>query len=170
MRAPAPATALVPKKAVDRRSVTGKTLTGEKAKKETETIRYLIHQRLKARVPAEALPGPLEAHLDEDAICAFVEGRLEEAESAPVITHLVACAPCRRTTAQLIRLESQFDPESDPTPVEDPGPVRSLLEHLASRITPPFEEDAVFAYQDPEHDQNAELVGEETPEKPKDGK
>ena len=100
---------------------------------------------------------------------AFVEGRLEEAESAPVITHLVACAPCRHTTAQLIRLESQFDPESDPTPVEDPGPVRSLLEHLAARVTPSFEEDVVFAYQDPEPDQNAELVGKETPEKPEDG-
>src|SRR5258708_30644789 len=143
-----------------------KALTSEKAKKETETIRYLIHQRLKTR--AESLPGPLEAHLDEDAICAFVEGRLEEAESAPVITHLVACAPCRHTTAQLIRLESQFDLESDPTPVEDPGPVRSLLEHLASRITPSFEEDAVFAYQDPELDQNAELVGEETSENRED--
>jgi len=141
-------------------------LTSEKAKKETETIRYLIHQRLKTR--AESLPGPLEAHLDEDAICAFVEGRLEDAESAPVITHLVACAPCRHTTAQLIRLESQFDPESDLTPVEDPGPVRSLLEHLAARITPSFEEDAVFAYQDPEHDQNAELVGEETSENRED--
>lgn len=143
-------------------------MTGEKAKKETETIRYLIHQRLKTRVPAESLPGPLDVHLDEDAICAFVEGRLEEAESAPVIAHLVACAACRHTTAQLIRLEAQFDPESDPTPVEDPGPVRSLLEHLAARITPSFEEDVVFAYQDPEHDQSGELVGKETLGKPED--
>ena len=142
-------------------------MTGERAKQETGTIRYLIHQRLKTRAPAKSLPEPLEAHLDEDTICAFVEGRLEKAESAPVIPHLVACAPCRHTTAQLIRLESQFNPESDPTPVESPGPVRSLLEHLASRITPSFEEDAVFAYQDPEPDQNAELV-EEIPEKPKD--
>ena len=139
-------------------------MTSEKAKKETETIRYLIHQRLKTR--AESLPGPLEAHLDEDAICAFVEGRLEEAESAPVITHLVACAPCRHTTAQLIRLESQFDPEGEPIPAEGPGPVRSLLEYLAARVTPSFEEDVVFAYQDPEHDQNGELVGKEAPEKP----
>jgi hypothetical protein len=142
-------------------------VTSEKEKKETETIRYLIHQRLRAR--AESLPGPSDTHLDEDAICAFVEGRLEEAESAPVITHLVACAPCRHTTAQLIRRESQFDPESDPTPVEGPGPVRSLLEHLAARITPSFEEDVVFAYQDPEHDRNAELVSDETPEKPEEG-
>jgi hypothetical protein len=143
-------------------------VTGERAKKETETIRYLIHQRLKTRVPVEPLPAPLD-HLDEDAICAFVEGRLEENESAPVIRHLVACAPCLHTTAQLIRLESQFDPENDPTPVEGAGPVRSLLEHLAARITPSFEEDAVFAYQEPEPDQKAESVVKETLEKPRDG-
>ena len=143
-------------------------MTSEKAKKETETIRYLIHQRLKTR--AESLPGPLEAHLDEDAICAFVEGRLEEAESAPVITHLVACPPCRHTTAQLIRLESQFDPEGEPIPAEDPGPVRSLLEYLAARATPSFEEDVVFAYQEPEHEGAAEPVTEAKREKPEDGK
>ena len=144
-------------------------MTAGKAKKETETIRYLIEQRLKTLMPAESLPEPLDAHLDEDAICAFVEGRLEEAESAPVITHLVACTPCRHTTAQLIRLESQFDPESESIPGENSGTVRSLLERLAARVTPSFEEDAVFAYQDPDPDQNAELVSEETPEKPQDG-
>ena len=143
------------------------TVTGEEAKKETETIRYLIHQRLKTRVPAESLPEPLEAHLDEDAICAFVEGRLEEAESAPVISHLVACAPCGHTTAQLIRLESQFN-ENESSPDERPGAVRSLLERLAARVTPSFEEDVVFAYQNPEPDQNADAVGEETPEKPEE--
>ena len=144
-------------------------MTGESAKKETETIRYLIEQRLKTRGPVESLSEPVDAHLDEDAICAFVEGRLEETESAPVITHLVVCAACRHTTAQLIRLESQFNPESAPPPVESTGPVRSLLEHLASRITPSFEEDVVFAYQDPEPDQKAKLAGEETPEKPEEG-
>ena len=143
-------------------------MTGENAKKETDTIRYLIEQRLKTRGPVESLSEPVDAHLDEDAICAFVEGRLEESESAPVITHLVVCAPCRHTTAQLIRLESQFNPESDPPPVESTGPVRSLLEHLAARITPSFEEDVVFAYQDPEPDQNGESVSEEIPEKPEE--
>jgi hypothetical protein len=142
-------------------------LTGEKAKKETEMIRYLIHQRLKTRVPADSLPEPSDAHLDEDTICAFVEGRLEEAESAPVISHLVACAPCRHTTAQLIRLESQFSPENEST--ADEGP-RSLFERLAARVTPSFEEDVVFAYQNPEPDQDADSVGEGTPEKPDDGR
>jgi len=145
-----------------------KTVSGEKGKKETEAIRYMIHQRLKART--ESLLEPLDAHLDEDAMCAFVEGRLEETESVPVISHLVACAPCRHTTAQLVRLESQFDQESESIPEESPGRVSSLFDHLASRLVPSFEEDAVFAYQNPEPDENADLVTEETPEKPGDGK
>ncbi len=143
-------------------------MTGEKAKKETETIRYLVDQRLKARVPAESLAEPLDVHLDEDAMCAFVEGRLEEAESLPVISHLVACAPCRYTTAQLIRLESQFDSGNESIADESPEPVRSLLERLAARASLSFEEDAVFAYQSPEPDDKP--VTEETPKKPEESK
>lgn len=142
-----------------------KTVTGEEGKKETETIRYLVDQRLKARVSAAALPDPLDAHLDEDSICAFVEGRLEESESAPVTSHLIACAACRHTTAQLIRLESQFDSEIESAESDAPSGVRALLDRLASHVTPSFEEDAVFAYQSPESeaDQNGEAATQETP-------
>jgi len=145
-----------------------KKLTAQEGGTETETIRYMIDQRLKARI-SEQSAAPLDAHVDEDAICAFVEGRLEEAESSPVISHLITCASCRHTTALLIRFESQFEPEQDPTPDEGPGRVRLLLERLAAGLTSSLEEDAVFAYQNPEPDQTAELVGEETPEKPENG-
>ena len=130
----------------------------------------MIHQRLKTRLPAESPPS--ETHLDEDAICAFVEGRLEEAESSPVVSHLIACSSCRHTTAQLIRLGSRFDPETEATALEEsPGRMRLLLERLASRLTPSLEEDAVFAYQDPlaEPDRGTEVVTESKPEKPADG-
>lgn len=140
-------------------------MTRPEAKKETEAIRHMIHQRLKARLPAES---PSSEHLDEDAICAFVEGRLEEAESSPVISHLIACTSCRHTTAQLIRLGSQFDPETESTALEqNPERVPSLLERLASRLAPSFEEDAVFAYQDPlaEPDRGTEVATESKPEK-----
>ncbi|MDX6531943.1 MAG: hypothetical protein QOH41_4233 [Blastocatellia bacterium] len=132
-------------------------------------IRDMIDQRLKARAAVE-LAAPADAHLDEDAISAFIEGRLVEAESAPLISHLIVCASCRHATALLLRVESQFKPEDDPTPDESPGRVGPLLERLAAGFTPPLEEDAVFAYQEPEPDQNAESVGEEPPEKPEDGK
>ena len=129
-------------------------------------IRRLIDRRLKTRLVAEAVVAHFDDHLDEDAISAFVEGRLEEAESSSLISHLVQCSSCRYTTAQLVRLESQFDPEIEASAEESPGRVRSFIESLAARITPSFEEDAVFAYQNPEPDQAAESVSEEAPEKP----
>jgi hypothetical protein len=131
-------------------------------------IRYMIDQRLKARASDESTV-PADAHLDEDAISAFVEGRLVEAESAPLVSHLIVCASCRHATAQLIRVESQFKPEDEPTPDESPGRVGLLLERLAAGFTPALEEDAVFAYQEPEPPQNGELVGEEPPGKSEDG-
>ena len=146
------------------------TVTRLEAKKETEAMRHMIHERLKARVATES--PSLETHLDEDAICAFVEGRLEEAEISPVISHLIACASCRQTTAQLVRLGSQFDPETESTALdESPGRVRLLFDRLASRLAPSFEEDAVFAYQDPlaEPDKGTEVVIESKPETVDDG-
>ena len=145
-----------------------KKVTEQERGTATETIRYMIDQRLKSRTPHEPA-APLDAHLDEDAICAFVEGRLDEAESSPVISHLITCASCRHTSALLIRAESQFEPADDPTLDEGPGRVRSLLERLAAGLTPSPEEDAVFAYQNPEPDQNADAVSEVKPKKPEDG-
>jgi anti-sigma factor RsiW len=106
----------------------------------------MIHQRLKTYTQVEAL----DAHPDEDTICAFVEGRLEETGSSQMVSHLVACGSCRHTTAQLTRLDSQINAENDaPLQDEGPGRLRSLLEGLASGVIPSSEEDVVFAYQNP---------------------
>jgi hypothetical protein len=146
-----------------------KTVTEHEGGNATDTIRQMIDQRLKARTADEA--AATGGHMDEDAICAFVEGRLEEAEAAPVISHLIRCASCRHTTALLIRFESQFEFEKDPTPIEGPGRVQLLLERLAAGFTPSLEEDAVFAYQNPEPDpdENSELT-EQNPGERTDGK
>lgn len=138
----------------------------QKEREETAAIRFMIHQRLKTRTVVEAVPDPLAVHLDADAICSFVEGRLEAAESAPMISHLVGCSFCRQTTAQLIRLESQFDSETDSTtPDESPGRLRLIFERLASGLTPSVEEDVVFAYQNPETDagQSSDVSSPATP-------
>ena len=125
-----------------------------KNNRETEGIRCMIHQHLQRR----AMVAPLVAadvHLDEDALSAFVEGRLTEAESAPVIQHLVGCGLCRRTTAQLVRLESEIGPAEVSAPDQahdEPGRVRSLLDDLSSRVLPQPEGDAVFAYHAPATD------------------
>jgi hypothetical protein len=121
----------------------------------------MIHHRLKTYAEVEAL----DAHPDEDTICAFVEGRLEEAGSSQMVSHLIACGSCRHTTAQLTRLDSQINAENDsPLREEGPGRVRLLLEGLASRLIPSSEEDVVFAYQNPS-ELNAEAL-EPAPDQP----
>jgi hypothetical protein len=132
---------------------------GSKPNTETDAIRRLIDRRLKTRLPAE-VAAHFDGHVDDDSISAFVEGRLDANESAPLISHLVQCAACRYTTAQLVRLESQVEQEHGPAADEGPGRMRSFIDNLAARITPSFEEDAVFAYQNPEPEQ-AEPVEEQ---------
>ena len=125
-----------------------------KNNRETEGIRLMIHQHLQ-RNAMVAPPVVTEVHLDEDALSAFVEGRLSETESAPVIQHLVGCGFCRRATAQLIRLESEVgrtDTVASETERDEPGRIRSLLDDLASRVLPQSEGDAVFAYHAPAED------------------
>ncbi len=106
----------------------------------------MIHHRLKTYTKVEAL----DAHPDDDTVSAFVEGRIEEAGSSQMVSHLITCGSCRHTTAQLARLDSQINAENDsPLKHEGLGRVRLLLEGLASRVMPSYEEDVVFAYQNP---------------------
>lgn len=110
----------------------------------------MIEERLKNRTLAGAAPVE-QAHPDDDTITAFVEARLAADESLPVVSHLISCGVCRRMTAQLVRLESELDENDSLTPVsETPGGIGSFLDRLASRLIPQVEEDAVFAYQNPE--------------------
>ena len=139
------------------------------SKNDAEAIRYLIHCRLKAAAEVETAMFDAQAHLDEDTIGAFVEGRLGESESGPIVSHLVACGSCRGATAQSVRLESQVSSETDSTTTEDsPNRLRQLLEDLASQVIPSSTEHTVFAYQNPtEADRKAEVTSETTPDEPK---
>jgi len=127
-----------------------------KTNRDLEAMRRMIHQHLQGRA-LNALPVPMEVHLDEDALNAFVEGRLGEAEAAPVVKHLVACGYCRHATSQLVRLESETGPAlqaltPDAAPRE-PGSIRRLLEDLAARVLPSSDqEETVFAYHAPAED------------------
>lgn len=116
----------------------------------------MIHQHLQ-RSALVAPPMLYDAHLDEDSLSAFVEGRLSETESAHVIPHLVACSFCRRITAQLVRLESEIGGVETSAPAtvveEGPGRIRGLLQDLAARVLPSSDDDeAVFAYHAPADD------------------
>jgi hypothetical protein len=123
-----------------------------KSDKESDRIRRMVHQHLQGRVSLAA--SPAGTHLDEDALSAFVEGRLSNLESAPLVRHLVGCGSCRNITAQLIRLDTELSGiESETAPLaEEPGRIRRLLADLASRVLPSSEDDVVFAYHAPADD------------------
>ena len=121
---------------------------GNNIKKAHETIRYMVRERLKARVVATAELSS-ENHLDDDTISAFFEGRLGEAESAPVIAHLVSCSLCRHMTAQLAQFDS--DVSSTTLPVvgeENPTSLRQWFEDFRAGFGGGSTEE-VFAYQNP---------------------
>jgi hypothetical protein len=124
-----------------------------KSNKEYVSLRRMLdgHLRRRASLSPSLAAG---AHLDEDALSAFVEGRLSEMESAPVTRHLVGCASCRHITAQLVRLDTELagDAMEVPAATEEPGRIRRLLADLASRVLPSTEGDAVFAYHAPADD------------------
>ena len=113
----------------------------------------MIHQHLQ-RSALVAPPMLADVHLDEDALSAFIEGRLSEAESAPVVSHLVACGFCRRITAQLVRLEAETSAAEVDTAAmpAEPGRIRRFLQTIAERVIPPTDEAAVFAYHAPADD------------------
>jgi hypothetical protein len=139
----------------------------------------MIHQHLQGSAMV-APPTAIAPHLDEDALNAFVEGRLNERESAPIIKHLVACSYCRHATSQLVRLDSEIGiaqtPIAPPSTAEEPGRIRRLLDDLASRVLPSSDEDTVFAYHAPAEDfqrrdeagANDASSGEEEDEPPKE--
>ncbi len=119
-------------------------------------IRDLINHRLKLVAATELRAESTEAHLDEDAIAAYIEGRLAETECTPVLAHLAACGLCRRLSAQFVRLENQIDSESidEPMSADELGRLESLLSRLGSIGT--SNEDVVFAYQNPSEDEEQE--------------
>ena len=126
-----------------------------KSNKESDRLRRMVHQHMSRRASLAPASVAVGAHLDEDALSVFVEGRLSENESAPLIRHLVACASCRHITAQLIRLDTELSASEAPAPApsaEEPGRIRRLLSDLAARVLPSSEEDVVFAYHAPADD------------------
>lgn len=123
-----------------------------KSNKESERLRSLVHGHLRQRASlAPTLTAG--AHLDEDMLTAFTEGRLSVTESTPIVKHLVTCSSCRHITAQLVRLDTQLAAEERPAPVpqEEPHRIRRLLADLAARVLPSTDSE-VFAYHAPADD------------------
>ncbi|PYS48315.1 MAG: hypothetical protein DMF68_13555 [Acidobacteria bacterium] len=125
-----------------------------KSNKESERFRRMVDDHLRRSHSSSAQTLPAGAHLDEDMLSAFVEGRLSEMESAPFVKHLVSCSTCLHITAQLIRLDTELagDVNEATAPQQkEHGRIRSLLSDLASRVLPSTETE-VFAYHAPADD------------------
>jgi hypothetical protein len=134
-------------------------VTGREPNKSTEAIREMIDHRLKSISESATIALPPESHLDEDTISAFVEGRLGAVESKPVLSHLTACGLCRRTSAQILRLD-EIAPDTISQPAEQAsGRIRDFLSHLPSLVSSTGE-DVVFAYQNPESEEEQEQAGD----------
>lgn len=140
-------------------------MTGREPNKSTEAIREMIAHRLKSISESATIELPAESHLDEDAISAFVEGRLSANESKPVLSHLIACSLCRHMSAQILRLD-EIAPDSVAEPAaETPSRIRDFLSQLPSLVSSPGE-DVVFAYQNPASEEEKEQTGD--PDAPSD--
>ena len=120
---------------------------GNPSKKEQEIIRNLVHERLISRNPT-AVQASSEQHLDDNTVAAFLEARLTEDESGPVVSHLIACSACRKLTAQLVCFDSDLDDSAfNVAEDESHGSLRQWFEDFKAGLSSSSEE--VFAYQNP---------------------
>lgn len=121
---------------------------------QNETAQRIIGLHLQRRALV-APPVTAGEHMDEDALSAFIEGRLSAREARPLLSHLVNCGSCRRITTQLVRLEEAIGdtaPVATPAAPREPSRIRRLLDELAARVLPASDDAAVFAYHAPAED------------------
>jgi hypothetical protein len=115
-------------------------------------IQGLLDRYLATR--ADRYTADTSAHLDQDSLAAFVEGNLSRREAGPVISHLVDCSFCRHITAELVRLDLEFEGETIERPIvsEEPSKISAVLNGLLSRIFGTAD-GAVFAHQESEEEE-----------------
>lgn len=105
-----------------------------------------------------------DSHLDEDSLNAFVEGKLTERESKPILKHLTGCSFCLNMTAELAQLEMAFADDAATTtvsiPATEPTKVSDVLKGLLSRIFG-TQDNAVFAHQENEEEKEVEKKEDE---------
>jgi hypothetical protein len=118
-------------------------------------ISRLLAERLQSTLSAEDRSSA--EHLDADTTAAFVEGRLDDKEARPIISHVINCASCLHLTAELIRFEAETDEVSDATLADETaGPLRRFFDRFADGAFPQFNEDTVFAYNENENGEKTE--------------
>lgn len=125
---------------------------------ETRCIQDMLDRYLASRSILKSSAAETSAHLDEDSLTAFAEGRLNRRESGPVVTHLVACGFCRHKTAELVRLDLELaDVAETAVPSESPEPSRisAVLSDILSKMFGTTD-GAVFAHEEKSDDGKAD--------------
>lgn len=124
----------------------------QNAKIQGVLARYL---ELRAAEPAK---NEFSGHLDEDTLNAFTEGRINQREATPVVSHLTDCSFCRHRTVELVRLEMYFAEQDEPVGIREtasePASVSSVLSGILSKIFGSSEA-AVFAHEEKPEDESA---------------
>ena len=121
-------------------------------------IQGLLESYLTAREIQRSAESISSEHLDEDSLSAFVEGRISERESTPVVSHLVDCSFCRHVTTELIRLDAALAENETiavPALTKEPSKVSEVLSGILERMFGTGEP-AVFAHSDEKKDEDAE--------------
>ena len=126
----------------------------EQINSEELRIQGLLDRYLRFR-STSANPG---AHLDEDSLSAFVEGRLTRRETSTILRHLVDCSFCLHVTTELAKLEMDFSEEAvtAAVPATEPTKISDVLNGLLSRIFGTQNDAAVFAHHEKEESDEAE--------------
>ena len=130
---------------------------------ENKAIHNLVNLHLRRSVSNEN-SFTAQEHLDDDMLTAFVEGKMSEKESVPVVRHLVDCGFCRKITAHLARLEEQSGEKemTIPVVVGEPGRVRRFLESITIRFFGDDEE-SVYAYHASPEGQDEAMLEDNAP-------
>lgn len=103
-----------------------------------QTIQDVKTQRLlelyfaAASEPSSHIDERSGKHIDADTLSAFVESSLSLRESEPVLSHLVDCGFCRKTSAELIRLQDEFSTQNARVAV--PGESSKISEVLSGLL------------------------------------
>ena len=110
-----------------------------------------------ANTPSASTRSTSGAHLDADTLNAFVEGGLSRREVEPAIEHLIDCRFCLKSSAELIRLQSEFSEQAVArvVPESQASKISDVLARLFGKVFGPTDA-AVFAHEETEKKDEAE--------------
>ena len=125
----------------------------EQSMQDVETQRLLELYFAAASEPSSRIADKSARHIDTDTLAAFVESSLSLRESEPVVAHLVDCGFCRKTSAELIRLQNEFSaqPVADVVRQGESSKISQVLSNLLEKLLGTSDA-AVFAHEETEEE------------------